>query len=112
MRFQTRIQHWIVDWLWLGMVCIIVALVNIFARPFSDRTASLVLFFTGLSWVIGGIICYGFEGIKPPLPSGKAHSETPAGDAPVQEWHSASDFVIPGTRKTFILTHHTRIHHH
>jgi hypothetical protein len=106
-----RIQHWIVDWFYLGLVCGVVVLVNLFARTVSADTLTLVIFFGGLAWFIGGIICYGYEGIGtqgwPPEPRHRAGGQE---EQPL-EWHCASDFLIPGTHKTYVPQHYSKLQH-
>jgi hypothetical protein len=64
MHVHTRIQHWVVDWFYLGLICAVVVLVNLLARTLSADTLILALFFGALSWLIGGIVCYGYEGLN------------------------------------------------
>jgi hypothetical protein len=52
-------------------------------------------------WVLVGVVCYAREGIKVvPHPSSETKVEPSAPQT--KEWHSASDFVLPGNRKRLL----------
>jgi hypothetical protein len=104
MHFHVRIHHWVVVWFYVGVICGVVALVNIFARNLAPETVRLVLFFGVLFWVIGGLICYGYDGVRiQSMPdSGPKKDKRDQTQAETPEWHSASDFVLPGNRKSLL----------
>jgi hypothetical protein len=57
-----------------------------------------------LNWLLGGIVCYGYDGIRIEQPGRPAKSND-SGDRKMptlQEWHPASDFVLPGNRKSLL----------
>lgn len=106
MHFHLHVKHWVVVWFWMGIVCGVVAMVNIFARNLSPEDIKLALFFGIDFWVIGGLACYGFEGVRIEQPKSRRTKISVPGqkmsvpgqkDAP--EWHSASDFLIPGNHR-------------
>jgi hypothetical protein len=96
MHFHLRVHHWVIDWIVVGVVCGIVVLVNLlFRRPAPDEVV-LSLFFGGLYWVIGGIVCYCVEAVKLESPHGSERGEMAKRAAEAGEYHCASDFLFPG----------------
>jgi hypothetical protein len=100
-HIHIRIHRWVIWWLCLGVACGAIALVNILFRELT-RTQDKVILLVGIvHWVLGGMVCWAYEGIKisPVSPPEQEHA------APVEaatEWHSASEFVLPGTRKSVL----------
>jgi hypothetical protein len=97
---QIHVKHWVLWWFYLGVICGIVALINIFFRDMSPEGIKLALIFGVLFWVLGGVAIYCLDAVKimePPhastkLPEHRASEET--------EWHSASEFLLPGNSKS------------
>ncbi len=62
----------------------------------------IILILGAVNWILGGVVCWAFEGIQiesvPPPPE---HHQAPPDDTG-KEWHSASDFVQPGSRKSLL----------
>jgi hypothetical protein len=108
LHFHLRVQHWVVWWFYVGIACGVIALANVFLRHLSETDVKLVLFFGVLFWALGGAICYAVEGVKIVIPQGAGeHSNQPG--APFEgEWHSASDFLLPGNRKSILPTAYFR----
>jgi hypothetical protein len=99
MHIHARVHRWVLWWFYVGIACGAVALVNIFGRNLSRKQEDIVLLMGVAHWVLGGLVCYGCDGIRiAPRPPEPKRSE-PAPPPEIQEWHSASDFVLPGTRK-------------
>jgi hypothetical protein len=101
-HIHVRIQHWVLWWFYLGVICGAVAIVNILFRNLTRSQEQVILEVGILFWVLGGIACYGYEGVRieqrhqsPP------HDHAPQA-APQTEWHPASDFVLPGNRKSLL----------
>lgn len=97
MHIHLRIHHWVLWWFYIGVVVGIVALVNIFFRNLT-RTQDHVILLVGLiNWVLGGIVCWAFEGVTiRNLP--EKHDVKPKPKDQEREWHPASDFLFPGRR--------------
>jgi H+/Cl- antiporter ClcA len=99
---HIRIHRWVIWWLCLGVVFGAIALVNILFRELTRAQDKVILFVGIVHWVLGGVVCWAFEGVKitslPPLerhlPAARTEAE--------REWHSASDFVQPGNRKRLL----------
>jgi hypothetical protein len=97
---HIHVKHWVLWWFYLGVVCGVVALLNIFLRDLSSTGIRLVLIFGVLHWVLGGVVCYCYDGVKivqPPQAPIRPLERAVRDD---KEWHSASDFVLPGNRKS------------
>lgn len=99
--FHLHIQHWVVWWFYIGIVCGVIAVTNIVFRHLSETQTELVLVFGVLHWVLGGVICYCIDGVKivPPERPSQAANVSAAPDA---EWHCASDFLLPGNRQSIL----------
>ena len=100
-HIHIRIHRWVVWWLALGVLFGAIALVNILFRELSRTQDKIILAVGILHWVLGGVVCWAFEGVRveiPPSPgthpSGLAHAD--------REWHSASEFILPGGRKSLL----------
>ena len=102
MHYHLRIHHWVVEWFFVGVICGIVALVNIFARTVSPGQIDIILFFGVLYWAIGGVICYAHEHLKIEQPSRYNRTTSEHQVREQREWHAASDFLLPGNRKSLI----------
>jgi hypothetical protein len=102
MHIHVRIHHWVLWWFYLGVVCGAVAVVNILFRDLTRVQEQVILAIGVLFWVLGGIACYGYEGVR----IEQRHDERAHADAGPNvfqtEWHPASDFVLPGNRKSLL----------
>jgi len=79
MHMRVRVHHWVIWWVCLGVVCGVVALVNIFMRDLPRSQERVVLLIGALNWLVGGVFCYGFGGIKvEELPGPHHHMEASA----------------------------------
>jgi hypothetical protein len=102
-----RVHRWVLWWFYVGVVCGIVAVSTILLRDLT-RTQEHILIFLGIThWLLGGLVCWACEGIQmeKPMPPGDRQSavdtQSESMDAK-QEWHPASDFLIPGTGHTIL----------
>jgi hypothetical protein len=105
MHIHVRIHRWVLWWFIVGVVLGAVALVNILDRDLSRAQESVILMIGALNWLAGGIICYGYGAIRIEQPnerSGTTDSAPGARGRLQTEWHAASDFVLPGNRKSFL----------
>ena len=61
---HLRIHRWVIWWFYFGVVCGLVALVNILGRTLT-RTQEHILLIVGIShWILGGFICWAAEGVQ------------------------------------------------
>jgi H+/Cl- antiporter ClcA len=99
-HLHIRIHRWVVWWLSLGVVFGAIALVNILFRDLTRTQDKIILLIGVVHWVLGGIVCWAFEGIKITPPVLPEHHESAQKD--FREWHSPSDFILPGGRKSIL----------
>jgi hypothetical protein len=61
MRLHLRVQHWILWWLFVGLILGAVTWINIvnrhLARPQEEFTAAFCLLF----WLLSGVVCYAVD---------------------------------------------------
>ena len=106
MHFRVRIHHWVLWWFYVGVICGAIAVVSILARDLTRTEERVILVIGVLFWLQGGLVCYAYDSIQIEKP----HQESPHGEPPSveeqveeqKEWHSASDFLLPGGRKSLL----------
>ncbi|MGA2119800.1 MAG: hypothetical protein ABSH56_34280 [Bryobacteraceae bacterium] len=102
MRVRVRMHRWVMWWFYVGVVCGVVALINILGRSDLTRTQERIILLIGVvHWVLGGLVCYAFDAVRI-VEEGTAERlkrEEPTRPRDAPEWHPASDFILPGTRK-------------
>ena len=64
MHIHVRIHHWVLWWFGVGIVCGVVALVNIFSRDLTHIQDRVVLVIGVLFWLLGGLVCYGCDSVR------------------------------------------------
>ena len=102
LHFHLHIQHWVVWWFYVGIACGVIALTNILFRHLSETQTKLVLVFGVLHWVLGGVVCYCIDGVKIVPPSGRTPQAPMTRAGLDNEYHCASDFLLPGNRKSIL----------
>ena len=102
MHIRVRIHHWVLWWFYVGVICGLVAIVNVMERDLSRSQVRLVLLVGVLFWLLGGLMCYACEGIRieEPHPHPQPKEEPTVSEE--KEWHAASDFLLPGNRKSLL----------
>src|ERR1035441_9868468 len=97
MNIHLRVRRWGIMWIYVGVVCGAIAVVNILGHQLTGAQDRLFVILGAAHWLLGGIVCWAFEGIKvePGRPS-PPPIEKPLNAAPGTEWHPASDFLLPG----------------
>jgi hypothetical protein len=106
MHLHLRIHRWVLWWFWIGVVLGAIAVVNILLRNLTRWQETIILVVGALNWLIGGIICWGYGAVRIERPDKSARG----GDSALRsrqefqqkEWHAASDFVLPGNRKSLL----------
>ena len=73
---SIRVHHWVIWWFFVGVACGIVALLNIFFRDLTQTQERAILLLGVLHWVLGGLVCYAFEGIQ--VVRNERHVQNPA----------------------------------
>jgi hypothetical protein len=90
----------------VGIVLGAIAVINILFRDLSRTQERIILIIGALNWLLGGLICYGYGGVRIERPTGPANASDSRAAAregrPQKEWHPASDFVLPGNSKSIL----------
>jgi hypothetical protein len=105
---HLRVQRWVILWIYVGVVCGAIAVVNILGHHVTRAEDRLFLIVGVAHWLLGGIVCWAFEGVKvePERPSPQPPFQKPLNAAPGTEWHPASDFLLPGARQSLLPWRH------
>jgi hypothetical protein len=102
MHFRVRVHHWVLWWFYVGVICGAIAVVTILARDLTRTEERVILVIGVLFWLQGGLVCWAYDSIQIEKPN----QESPRGEPPSveepREWHSASDFLLPGGRKSLL----------
>jgi hypothetical protein len=104
-HIHIQIHRWVAWWLALGVIFGAIALVNILLRDLTHTQEKVIVFLGVLHWVLGGLVCWtlGSAKIAPTTPTAvKRLDQTDRS----REWHPASDFVLPGGRKSILPPSH------
>jgi len=105
MYFTLRIRRWVVWWFWVGVVCGALAIVNILGHHFSWAQDRLLILLGGAHWLLGGIVCWAFDGIRFEREEQSPTTQTTI-EKPVTESYSPSEFLLPGNRKSLMPWRH------
>ena len=106
MSVQLRVRRWVVWWIYVGVVCGAIALVNIIGQNLTRSQDRVLLILGGAHWVLGGVVCWAFEGVKfEPREQNASQAERRKED-PATEYHPASDFLLPGSSKIHLPWRH------
>ena len=102
---HLRVRRWVMWWLSIGVICGVIAISIILGDNLTPPQEKIVLLIGAAHWLLGGIVCWAFESVKveqrPPEPRRK-----PAANVPERYWHPASDFLLPGRRKSLLPWRH------
>ena len=100
-HIHIRIHRWVIWWLCLGVVFGAIALVNILFRDLTRTQDKMILMVGMVHWVLGGVVCWAFEGVKISSTPAVEPKQSVSVEEPA-EWHPASDFILPGSRKSLL----------
>jgi hypothetical protein len=85
-----HVRPWVRWWFYIGIFCGAVALANIFLRNLTGTQVDVVLFLGAMHWLLGGLVCWAWDGIK---------IEKPQTDRLEQTEHlQKPDFNVPAGR--------------
>jgi hypothetical protein len=105
MHLHLRIHRWVVWWFVIGVVCGVVALVNILSRNLTRSQEDVVLILGLIHWILGGLVCYSLDAVRieqRPAKTAKPNPPSPPRIGDEKEWHFASEFLQPGRRKRLL----------
>jgi len=64
MHIHLRIHRWVVWWFYVGIVCGVIAVINILGHNLTGFQDRILIIFGAAHWLLGGLVCWAFEGIK------------------------------------------------
>ena len=64
MHIHLRIHRWVLWWFYVGVVCGVVALINILSRDLTRIQDRIILVIGVLFWLLGGLICYACDSVQ------------------------------------------------
>ncbi|HXP84608.1 MAG TPA: hypothetical protein VN841_07815 [Bryobacteraceae bacterium] len=64
MHIHLRIHHWVLWWFYVGIVCGVIAMVNIFTRDLTRLQDHIILLVGIIFWALGGVVSWASEGIQ------------------------------------------------
>ena len=102
MDLHVRIHHWVLWWFYVGIVCGVVAVVNILVRDLTRIEERVILVIGVLFWLLGGLVCYACDSVQIQKPHQESRRGEPLRREQQKEWHPASDFLLPGGRKSLL----------
>jgi hypothetical protein len=92
---HIRIERWVIWWIGLGLAVGFIAVANMIGRNLSRSQEDVLWAVGALNWFLGGLVCWSLRAVQVQ----RVNESTPHLDPPNEkEWHSPSDFVIPGAR--------------
>jgi hypothetical protein len=108
MHIHLRVHRWVIWWIYVGVVCGAIAVVNILGHQLTGAQDRMLLIFGAAHWLLGGIVCWAFQGIKvdPLRPAPPTPIQKPLNTALETEWHPASEFLLPGRRQSLLPWKH------
>lgn len=64
MHIHLRIHRWVLWWFYVGVVCGVVALINILSRDLTRVQERIILVLGVLFWLLGGLVCYACDSVQ------------------------------------------------
>jgi hypothetical protein len=105
MFVHFQIHRWVLRWIYIGIICGVVAVINILARHLTRTQEEVLLVMGVMHWVLGGIACYFYDSIQ--IQKSRQESKAAQRTSEQQkEWHQASDFLLPGGRQSLLPPQH------
>ena len=99
-HLHVHVRRWVVWWIYIGIVCGAIALVNILMRNLTHTQDDVILVLGAVHWLLGGLVCWTFDGVK--IVSQAPESRPCPHLEDEKEWHCASEFVLPGTTHSLL----------
>ena len=75
-----HVRRWVRWWFYVGVVCGAVALANIFFRHLARSQEEVILFLGVLHWILGGLVCWAWDGIRLEKPGQTAQQTAVSAD--------------------------------
>jgi len=108
MQIKARIQRWVIWWFYVGVICGIIVFANILMDNFTVFQERFLLAVGAAFWLLGGFVCWAYDAVdvETSAPTESATPDKPAATTPETEWHPASDFLLPGRKKSLLPWRH------
>ncbi|MEO8597194.1 MAG: hypothetical protein ABI759_28000 [Candidatus Solibacter sp.] len=103
---HLRIRRWVLWWFGFGVICGVIALSEIMGHEFTTAQDKLLLALGAAHWLLGGIVCWAFASVKIEAQRPPASTSKTAPTAPEHFSHPASDFLLPGGRRSLLPWRH------
>ena len=102
MYLHFKVHRWVLWWFYIGVVCGVVAIVNIMLRHLTRTQEEAILVVGVMHWVLGGIACYFYHSVQFEKPSHEFPNNEDHRGKEQTEWHEGSDFLLPGGRQSLL----------
>ena len=102
MHVHLRVHRWVLWWFDIGVVCGVVAVINILGRNLSRTQEDVILLIGVLHWLLGGLVCYACDAVRIQGSFQELKDKEPSRAWEPAEWHPASDFLLPGNRRNLL----------
>jgi hypothetical protein len=96
--YILRAHRWVIWWACIGLICGAIAIVNMLGHHLSRVQDRILIILGAAHWVLGGIVCWIFEGVEIKRRNPSPPRENTTDPASTTEWHPPSDFLLPGRR--------------
>ena len=108
MHIHLRVRRWVLWWVYVGIACGAVAIVNILGHHLTGTQDRILILLGAAHWLLGGLVCWAFDGVRIETrpPSIVPEISKTAQDASATEFHSPSDFLLPGSRRSMLPWKH------
>ncbi len=80
MYIHVKIHRWVLWWFYIGIVCGVIAVVNILTRNLTRLQDHVILIVGAVHWALGGVVCWAFDGVRiheAPPPSTQTDGKRP-----------------------------------
>jgi hypothetical protein len=101
-HIHIHIRRWVLWWFYVGLALGVIAISNVLGRDLTRQQDHVILAMGVIHWVLGGLVCYAFDSVRIERTSQPPAQRPVPKVEPGNEWHSPSDFVFPGGRKSVL----------
>ena len=64
MHVHLHVHRWVIWWLWFGVLCGLVASVNLLTHTLTREQEDVIVFLGVLYWALGGVVCWALDGAR------------------------------------------------
>src|SRR5690242_20024360 len=108
MQIRLHIRRWVIWWFYVGVVCGALAIVNILGHHLAGAQDRLLILLGAAHWLLGGIVCWAFDGIRVQREERPQQQSAPQQVQPDHslEFYPPSQFLLPGNRRSLLPWRH------